>query len=68
MRIALAGWSIVGQAAEDVVLIVSELATNVVEHARTPMLLTLGHVEDRVRVGCATTAPIRRCCAPSRTT
>ncbi len=50
VRVALAGWGVVGQGAEDVVQVVSELVTNAVEHAGTPLTVALGHDGDRVRV------------------
>ncbi len=50
VRAALAGWGVVGRMAEDVVLVVSELATNAVEHARTPLTVALDRDADGVRV------------------
>lgn len=40
----------IGRAAEDVVLVVSELAGNAVEHARTPLTVALGCDGARVQV------------------
>jgi len=50
VRDALAGCGVVGLAAEDVVLVVSELASNAMEHARTPLTVALGCDGDRVQV------------------
>lgn len=52
VRTALTGWGVVGRLAEDVVLVVSELATNAIEHARTSLVVNLddGRVRVRVRV------------------
>jgi anti-sigma regulatory factor (Ser/Thr protein kinase) len=52
VRAALTGWGVVGRLAEDVVLVVSELASNAIEHARTSLVVSLddGRVRVRVRV------------------
>ena len=50
VRAALAGWGVVGRAAEDVVLVASELVTNAIEHARTPLVVALGRGGDGVQV------------------
>jgi anti-sigma regulatory factor (Ser/Thr protein kinase) len=43
-------WGIVGRVVEDVVLVVSELAANAIEHARTPLVVALGRDEEGVQV------------------
>ena len=58
VRDALAGWGVAGRAAEDVVQVVSELVTNAVEHARTPLTVALGHDGDRVRVRVRDRSPV----------
>jgi anti-sigma regulatory factor (Ser/Thr protein kinase) len=50
VRTALRGWGVVGRAAEDVVLIVSELVANAIEHAHTPLVVALGREEDRMHI------------------
>ncbi len=50
VRAALALWGIVGRVVEDVVLVVSELAANAIEHARTPLVVALGRDEEGVQV------------------
>ena len=52
VRAALAGWGVVGRLAQDVVLVVSELTTNAIEHARTSLVVSLddGRVRVRIRV------------------
>ncbi|GAA2131291.1 ATP-binding protein [Streptomyces synnematoformans] len=62
---ALAAWGCCGEAADDVVLICSELAANAVQHARTPgrlfmVRLTLRGRECLVEVSDATRVPPRR--------
>ena len=49
VRTALAGWGVAGRVADDVVLVVLELATNAIEHARTSLVVVLD--DGRVRVG-----------------
>lgn len=50
VRVVLARWGVVGRLAEDVVLVVSELATNAIEHARTSLVVALDGDRVRVRV------------------
>ncbi len=50
VRAALRGWGVIGLAAEDVVLIVSELVANAIEHARTPLVVALGRDGDRMHI------------------
>lgn len=50
VRAALGLWGIIGRVVEDVVLVVSELAANAVEHARTPLVVALGRDEEGVQV------------------
>ncbi len=50
VRTALRGWGVVGRAAEDVVLIVSELVANAIEHARTPLVVALRREGDRMHI------------------
>ncbi len=57
---AAAGWGF-SQLCDDAVLVVSELVTNAVLHARTPVEVTLERLSDgiRVQVGDGSTAPPR---------
>jgi hypothetical protein len=53
----LTEWDVHGEGAEPILLVLNELLTNAVEHARPPLLLTLRLAEDFVRVEVHDTAP-----------
>jgi anti-sigma regulatory factor (Ser/Thr protein kinase) len=46
----LAAWEIAGEVAEDVLLVVTELAANVIDHARTPFEISLERAPGVLRI------------------
>jgi hypothetical protein len=53
----IAGWSLPGSAGELLVLVASELVTNALLHARTPLTLSLERHRDHVRIGVQDASP-----------
>jgi hypothetical protein len=60
----LADWDVHGEAAEPTLLVLTELLSNAIEHARPPLRVTLGLGGDYVRVEVHDTAPHPPRCRP----
>ena len=60
----LTEWDVHGEAAEPTLLVLTELLTNAIEHARPPLRVTLGLGEDFVRVEVQDTAADPPRCRP----